>query len=127
MPASCQRPFLRARAARSASSSIDRSISLTNAVPRSKLNVTIATRQPSFSSPTRFATGMRTSSRNISLNSVVPYIVSSGRMSMPRESIGMISQLMPRCLGTSGSVRTSSSQKSATSACEVQIFWPVTT
>ena len=42
------------------------------AVPRSKLNVTIATRQPSFSSPTRLATGMRTSSRNISLNSLSP-------------------------------------------------------
>ena len=29
---------------------------------------------------------------------------------MPGESIGMTIQVMPRCLGASGSVRTSSSQ-----------------
>ena len=34
---------------------------------------------------------------------------------------------MPRCRLPSAPVRTSSSQKSATSACEVQIFEPVTT
>ncbi len=45
---------------------------------------------------------------------------------MPGVSIGMTIQVMPRCFGASGSVRTSSSQKSATWACEVQIFWPVT-
>ena len=36
------------------------------AVPRSKRSVTLVTRQPSFSSPTRFATGTRASSRNTS-------------------------------------------------------------
>ena len=46
-------------------SCIDASISLTKAVPRSKLKVTMATRQPSFSSPTRLATGTRTSSKNL--------------------------------------------------------------
>ncbi len=70
----------------------------------------MATRQPSFSSPTRFSTGMRTSSRNISLNSLTPVSVLIGRISMPGESIGMISQVMPLCLGASGSVRTRSSQ-----------------
>ena len=96
--------------ARSATSCIEPSSSLTKAVPRSKLNVTMATRQPSPSSPTRLATGMRTSSRNISANSLTPVSVRMGRMSMPGLPIGMISQVMPLCLGTSGSVRTSSSQ-----------------
>ena len=44
---------------------------------------------------------------------------------MPGESIGMMSQEMPRL--PSSPVRTSNSQKSATSACDVQIFEPVTT
>ena len=70
----------------------------------------MATRQPSFSSPTTLSTGMRTSSRNISLNSLIPVRVCIGRTSMPGESIGMTIQVMPRCLGASGSVRTSSSQ-----------------
>ncbi len=50
-----------------------------------------------------------------------------GRTSMPGESMGRISQLIPRCFGTSGSVRTSSSPNSATCAKEHQIFWPFTT
>jgi hypothetical protein len=96
-------------------------------VPRSNENVTIATRQPSFSSPTRLETGTRTPSRKTSLNSVEPVIVRIGRTSMPGASIGRMSQVMPRCFGASGSVRTSSSPKSATCANDVQIFWPVTT
>ena len=86
------------------------SISPTKPVPRSKLRVTLATRQPSFSSPTRFSTGMRTSSRNSSANSAEPWTVTRGRTSMPGRSIGMMSQVMPLCFGESGSVRTSSSQ-----------------
>ena len=79
-------------------------------MPRSKLSVVIATRQPSFSAPTLFAIGIRTSSRNSSQNSVEPSIVRSGRKSTPSRSIGMISHVMPLCFGASGSVRTSSSQ-----------------
>ena len=79
-------------------------------MPRSKLSVTMATRQPSFSSPTRFATGTRTSSKNTSQNSAVPSMVRSGRMSMPGVSIGTMSHVMPLCFGTSESVRTSISQ-----------------
>ena len=97
----------------------------TKAVPRSKDSVTIVTRQPSFSSPTRFVTGMRTSFRKSWANSVVPSMVRSGWISIPGESMGMISHEMPRL--RSSPVRTSSSQKSATSACDVQIFEPVTT
>ncbi len=87
----------------------------------------MVTRQPSFSAPTRLATGTRTSSRNTSANSVDPASVRSGRTVTPGASIGMASQEIPRCLGASGSVRTSSSHQSATSACEVQIFEPVIT
>ena len=67
-------------------------ISLANAVPRSKRSVTLVTRQPSFSAPTRFSTGTRTSSRNTSLNSPSPIKVGSGRISMPGRSIGRMSQ-----------------------------------
>ena len=62
----------------------------------------MVTRQPSFSSPTRLATGMRTSLRNSSANSVEPAMVRSGRISMPGASIGMISQVMPRCPSSPG-------------------------
>ena len=46
---------------------------------------------------------------------------------MPGASIGQITQVMPLCLGASGSVRTSSSWYSAICAKLVQIFCPVTT
>ncbi len=72
-----------------------------NAVPRSNENVTMATRQPSFSAPTRLATGTRTSSRISSPNSRLPTTVRSGRTWTPGARIGRISQLMPRCLGAS--------------------------
>ncbi len=62
----------------STSSSTASSRSPTKAVPRSKLRVTMVTRQPSFSSPTRLATGTRTSSRNSSANSVEPAMVCEG-------------------------------------------------
>ena len=117
----------RPRRAAVRSSSIDWSSSPTKAVPRSKPNVTIVTRQPSFSSPTRLATGTRTSSRNSSANSVDPAMVRSGRTSMPGVSIGMTNQVMPLCRESSVPVRTSSSQKSATSAWLVQILVPLTT
>jgi len=97
----------------------DSMTSRTKAVPRSNENVTMATRQPSFSAPTRAVTGTRTSSRISSPNSLLPMAVRSGRTRTPRVSIGRISQVMPWCLDTPGSVRTRSSQWSATSACEV--------
>ena len=98
-----------------------------NPVPRSKENVTMATRQPSFSSPTRLATGMRTSSKNTSLNSLDPTIVVISRISIPGRSIGHMTHVMPLCFGAAGSVRMSSSHQSATCANDVQIFCPVTT
>lgn len=53
--------------------------------------------------------------------------VRRGRTVTPGASMGIASQEMPRCFGASPSVRTNSSHQSATSACEVQIFDPVTT
>ena len=82
----------------------------TKPVPRSNENVTMATRQPSFSAPTRLAAGTRTSSKNTSQNSEPPDAVRIGRTSIPGASMGQITQVIPRCLGASVSVRTSSSQ-----------------
>ena len=106
-PAAASRSFSRRRLP---ASSIASSSSPTKAVPRSKLRVTMVTRQPSFSSPTRLATGTRTSSRNSSANSVEPAMVRSGRISTPGASMGRMSQVMPRWRLSSGPVRTSSSQ-----------------
>ncbi len=97
------------------------------AVPRSKRRVTLVTRQPSFSSPTRLVTGTRAPSRNTSQKWLSPSMVFMGRTSTPGWCMSRISQVIPLCLGASGSVRTSSSQKSATWARVLQIFWPVTT
>ena len=75
---------------RSVSRRIDPRSSPTSAVPRSKPKVTGA--QPSFSAPTTLPTRMRTSSRNISLNSLSPVSVRMKRTSMPGESMGMIAR-----------------------------------
>ncbi len=80
------------------------------AVPRSNRSVTLVTRQPSFSSPTRSETGTRASSRNTSQKWLSPSIVFMGRTSTPGWCMSRISQVMPLCLGASESVRTSSSQ-----------------
>ena len=77
-PGSAQAPVRRARATVADRSSKASSRSPTKAVPRSKLRVTMVTRQPSFSSPTRLATGTRTSSRKSSANSVEPAMVRQG-------------------------------------------------
>ena len=79
-------------------------------VPRSKLNVTMATRQPSFSSPTRLATGHAgLVEEHLAELGRCRRWSSIGRISMPGVSIGKITQVMPLCFGASGSVRTSSS------------------
>ncbi len=127
MAASDHAPVRPATATEEASSSKASSRSPTKAVPRSKLSVTMVTRQPSFSSPTRLSTGTRTSSRNNWANSVEPAMVASGRISTPGARMSMMSHEMPRWRLSLAPVRTSSSQKSATSACEVQILVPVTT
>ena len=81
-----------------------------NAVPRSKRSVTLATRQPSFSAPTRFSTGTRASSRKTSQKWLSPSIVRIGRTFTPGWCMSRMSQVMPLCFGASASVRTRSSQ-----------------
>ncbi len=85
------------------------------------------TRQPSFSAPTRSVTGTTASVRKTSQKWLSPSIVRMGRTSTPGWCMSRISQVMPLCLGASGSVRTSSSHQSATWARVLQIFWPLTT
>ncbi len=51
--------------------------------------------------------------KKISLNSFSPVIVTSGRTSMPGSVMSTSRHEIPRCLGASGSVRTSSSHQFA--------------
>src|SRR5439155_959655 len=66
---------------------------------RSNWSVVIATCQPSFSRPTRFAFGTRTSSKNTSLNSASPVICTSGRTVIPGLRMSTSRYEMPRCFG----------------------------
>ena len=108
--AASSRVSFRASWAISLRNSFSSMMSAAHAEPRSKRSVTFVMRQPSFSLPTSCSTGMRTSVRNISAKSLSPCSVGSGRTSMPGRFIGMMSQLMPRCFGALGFVRTSISQ-----------------
>jgi hypothetical protein len=75
---------------------------------RSKPSVDSATAQPPFSSPMIADAATRASDRNTSLKPESPVIWISGRTSTPGWFIGSAKYVMPRCLGTSGSVRASS-------------------
>ena len=72
---------------------------------RSFDSVTLASRQPSFSSPTSSDAGMRTSSKNTWLNECAVVMSTIGLIVMPGRSIGQMKYEMPLCLGWSGSVR----------------------
>ena len=74
---------------------------------RSLPNVTLPSDQPRPRSPTRLSFGMRTSSRNTSLNVWEPVMSTSGRTVIPGASIGHTKYEMPWCFGASGSVRAS--------------------
>ncbi len=89
---------------------------------RSWASSAVAMRQPSFRSPTIQSAGTRASSKKTSLNSATPVIWRSGRTVTPGWRIGITSMVMPRCLGTSGSVRASSTAKSVCCAPEVHTF-----
>ena len=84
-------------------------------MPRSWASEPLAIAQPSFSVPTRFVTGTRTSSRKTSLRSGCSgwMISGSGRTVMPGVSIGTSTIEMPLCFGARGSVRQNRKQKSA--------------
>ena len=55
-----------------------------------------------------------------------PVISRSGRTSTPGWCMSMANQVMPWCLGTSGSVRAISMPRSAVWPSEVHTFWPLT-
>ncbi len=94
---------------------------------RSLPSVTFPSSQPRPSSPTRSVAGIRTSSKNTSLNACALVMSTIGRISMPGRSIGMMKYEMPRCFDTSVRVRAMRMPNLATSASDVQIFWPLTT
>ena len=56
-------------------------------VARSFISVVSAQRQPSFTAPTRFSSGTRTSLKNTSLKSDAPLICLIGRISTPCASM----------------------------------------
>ena len=70
--------------------------------------------------------GTRASSKKTSLNDAWPFIWRSGRTSTCGLRIGTIRQVMPRCLGTSQSVRASRSPTSAWWADVFHTFCPFT-
>ncbi len=83
--------------------------------------------QPLSMSPSTFATGTRTLSKNTSLKCAAPVAWMSGRTSMPGRSMSTSRNVMPWCFGTSGLVRASSMPWSHHCAAEFHTFWPVTT
>ena len=87
-------------------SSLLRSARWSRATPaRSWLSVFMATSHPPWSGPSSAAAGTRTSLKNSSLKATSPVMVRSGRASTPGLRRSTSRQLIPRCLGASGSVR----------------------
>ncbi|MNN46663.1 hypothetical protein D3C81_1610520 [compost metagenome] len=93
---------------------------------RSWVSRYLAQVQPLFSSPTRFATGTRTLSKNTSLTSCSPSRVMIGRTLMPGVAMSISRKEMPRCCCASGSVRTRQKIMLACWPRVVQVFWPLT-
>ena len=89
----------------------------------------LATCQPPFSGPMRFSAGTRTSLKKTSLKSTSSssHADANGRRTTPGRSVGIISTLMPLCLGALGSVRTKVRSTSASWAPDVHTFCPFTT
>jgi len=73
--------------------------------PRSCSSWAIVCLNAAPSTPTRFATGTRTSVKNTSQKWRLVVMSVIGRTSMPGVSIGTITSLMPRCGGPSVLVR----------------------
>ena len=93
---------------------------------RSFMSVVSDTRQPSPGAPRRSLSGMRTSVKYTSLNSASPVIWRSGRTSTPGACMSTTKAVSPLCLGTSGSVRTTSRPHLEMWASVVHTFWPLT-
>jgi len=60
-------------------------------------SVVMITLNPSFTSPTRWESGTRTSVRKTSLNRASPVIERNGRTSTPAEHISIRNTVIPRC------------------------------
>ena len=56
-----------------------------------------------------------------------PVICLKGRTTSPGASVGTMKHDMARCVGASGSVRTSRMHQSAHFASDVHTFWPLIT
>ena len=123
--ASSARP--RASSTRRATCRLSRELRLIAMLARSRVKVFIATIQPSFSAPTRFAFGVRTPSKKISPNSSSPVICASGFTVTPGDVRSTTIAEMPLCRGASGSVRANKRHSDACRELLDQIFWPVTT
>ena len=91
------------------------------------MSVVSATFQPLPTPPTTFASGIRASSMNSSLNSASPVIWRSGRTCTASCSMSIRKYVRPLCLATSESVRATSMHHFEYCAPLVHTFWPVTT
>ena len=92
---------------------------------RSNMSVVSAVVQPLPTPPTTASGSSGTSSKKTSLNSASPEICRSPRTVTPGASIGTMNIVSPLCLGTSASVRASSSPKEANWALVVHTFCPL--
>ena len=97
------------------------------APPRSNSRRYLATVQPSFSSPTRFRVGTRTSSKNTWLTSWSPAMVMIGSTEIPVVFMSIRMKVMPSCCLPSVEVRTRQNMRLACCAPVVQILVPLTT
>ena len=79
---------------------------------RSNMSIETARFQPWFTSPRRFAAGMRASLKNTSLKPRAPEIWTSGRTSIPGARMSTMNMDSPWCLGSVGSVRATTIPKS---------------
>ena len=86
------------------------------------MSVVIATDHPSFTSPSTFSCGTRTSSKNTSLNDAPPFICFSGLIVTPGARMSTMNAVMPLCFSASGFVRQMISPKSEYCAPDVHTF-----
>ena len=82
--------------------------------------------QPWSSVPSSWSASTWQSVKKTSLT-ILPPIVSIGRISTPSASRGTVSIVMPSCLEPLESVRQTSRMCSARCASEIHVFWPLTT
>ena len=93
--------------------------------PRSKPSRPMATFQPSPGAPTMSSAAQTASSKNTSLNSLVPVSCSIGRTVTPGWSIASRKKPRPLWATESGSVRAITNTYWDSWASEVHTFWPL--